>query len=229
MSGADFLTPSRAISLVLACRYVSSKIGSKVLIRNLSQKTQKYMLRMNIPYRAKQWLCIENLADDDWSRNPHTTQLLELTQISSSSDVELIIQRASNILGTLLNNSSLNSLISALSELCSNIYQHSQDRNGVALIQKYEKTTRKMVNIQVAVGDLGQGIKGSLEMRHGILASTAGEYIKLAMDGKSARDTGRGGLGLRRVEQILNENQGYLFLRSHDASVYSHYEARRLC
>ena len=85
-----------------------------------------------------------------------------------------------------------------------------------------------MVNIQVAVGDLGQGIKGSLEMRHGILASTAGEYIKLAMDGKSARDTGRGGLGLRRVEQILNENQGYLFLRSHDASVYSHYEARRL-
>lgn len=228
MSGANFLVPSRAINLVLACRYISSVTGTKILIRNLPQEMQKYMLRMDIPFRAQEWLEIENLGNDDWARNPHSSQLLELKKISSPTDVELIIERASIILGNWLNESSLNSLISTLSELCSNVYQHSEDLSGIALIQKYEKTSLNIVNIQVAVGDLGQGIRGSLEMRHGILANTTIEYLKLAMDGKSARNTGRGGLGLRRVEQILNENLGYLFLRSHNASVYSHHKAGRL-
>ena len=227
MSGTQFLVPSRAVGLVLACRYISLKRGARVLIRNVSQKIQKYMLRMDIPSHAQDWLKIDNLGNDKWSRNPNTPRLLEVTGIASSSDVERAVERAAIIFGKWLDVTSLNSFLSALSELCSNIYQHSQDLNGIVTIQKYEKTSQNTVNIQIAVGDLGQGIKGSLEARYGILASTAEEYIRLAMEGKSARETGRGGLGLRRVEQILGENQGYLFLRSHDASVYSHYQTGR--
>jgi anti-sigma regulatory factor (Ser/Thr protein kinase) len=227
MRGTQFLVPSRAVSLVLACRYISLKTGIRVLIKNVSQKIQKYMLRMDIPSRAQDWLEIDNLGDDKWSRNPHTPQLLELTRIASSSDVERIVERAGIIFSKWLGATSLNSFLSALSELCSNVYQHSQDSNGVVTIQKYERLSQNIVNIQVAIGDLGQGIRGSLETRYGILSNTATEYIKLAMEGKSARETGRGGLGLRRVEQILSENQGYLFLRSHDASVYSHHKVGR--
>ncbi len=228
MRGTDFLIPSRAVGLVLVCRYIWLKAGTRVLIKNVSQKIQKYMLRMDIPSHAQDWLKIDNLGNDKWSRNPYTPQLLELTGIASSSDVERVVERAGIIFGQWLEAGSLNSFLSALSELCSNVYQHSQDSNGVVTIQKYEKTSQNTVNIQVAVGDLGQGIRGSLETRYGILASTAAEYIKLAMEGKSARETGRGGLGLRRVEQILSENQGYLFLRSHDASAYSHYKTGRI-
>lgn len=227
MSGTDFLVPSRAVGLVLFCRCVWLSTGKKVLIKNVSQKIQKYMLRMDIPSRSQNWLKIDNLGGDRWSRNPNTPQLLELTRIASSADVEHIIERASIIFGRWLEAGSLNGFLSALSELCSNVYQHSQDSNGVVTIQKYVKTSQNTVNIQIAVGDLGQGIRGSLEARYGVLASTAAEYIKLAMEGKSARATGRGGLGLRRVEQILEENQGYLSLRSHDAAVYSHYKTGR--
>jgi anti-sigma regulatory factor (Ser/Thr protein kinase) len=228
MRGTDFLTPSRAVGLVLACRHAWLKTGTKVLIKNVSQRIQKYMLRMDIPSHAKDWLQIDNLGVDKWSRSPNTPQLLELTGIASSSDVERVVERAAIIFGKWLEPESLNSFLSALSELCSNVYQHSQDVDGIVTIQKYEKTSQRTVNIQIAVGDLGQGIKGSLEARYGSLASRAVEYIKLAMAGKSARESGRGGLGLRRVEQILDENKGYLYLRSHDAFVYSHHQAGRI-
>jgi len=150
-----------------------------------------------------------------------------MTRISTNSDVEKTIERAENIFSHWLNKSALNSLLSSLSELCSNVYQHSTDKNGIVLIQKYGKQTLNVVNVQVAVGDLGCGIKGSLESRYGLIAGSAIEYLKLAMEGQSARDTGRGGLGLRRVEQIIQENNGSLYLRSHNATLLSHYKTGR--
>lgn len=225
---AIFVTPSRAVGLVLTCRYLQSLTARKVLLKNVPRDVQKYLLRMDIPVGAQDWLSIENLGTDEWARNPKTNNLLEMTRISTPSDVEHAIERAENIFSQWLNKSALNSLLSSLSELCSNVYQHSVDANGIVLIQKYEKQTLNIVNVQVAVGDLGCGIRGSLESRYGSIASSAVEYLKLAMEGKSARDTGRGGLGLRRVEQILQENKGSLYLRSHDATLLSHFAIGRV-
>lgn len=228
MERAGFITPSRAVGLILVCRYLCAITKTKVLFKNVSRDVQKYFQRMDILIGAQDWLVIENLGEDEWARNPHTRKLLEMTRIGSTSDVEYILERAENIFGHWLNKSDLNSLLSSLSELCSNVYQHSTDMNGIVLIQKYEKQSLNLVNIQVAVGDLGRGIRGSLEARYGAIASSAFEYIQLAMEGKSARDTGRGGLGLRRVEQILQDNKGSLYLRSHDATMLSHYSAGRV-
>lgn len=224
---AEFITPSRAIALVLACRHIYSTTKQKVLLRNVSRTVQKYFLRMDMPIRAQKWLEIEDLGIDEWGRKPNTSQLLEMTKIGSTADVEYAIDRAGNIFSQWLNKSDLNNLLSSLSELCSNVYQHSTDDDGIVLIQKYEKQTLHLVNIQVAVGDLGCGIRGSLETRYGKLASSAIDYLKLAMEGKSSRNTGRGGLGLRRVEQILQTNLGSLHLRTHDASILSHYKTGR--
>ena len=228
MERTGFITPSRDVGLVLACRYVCSIAKKKVLLRNIPRDVQKYLLRMDIPVGAREWIEIENLGTDEWARNPQTTQLLEMTRIGSTSDVEHAIERTGNIFSPWLNKDSLNSLLSSLSELCSNIYQHSTDPNGIVLIQKYEKQSLNVVNVQVAVGDLGCGIQGSLELRYGPIADNAVEYLKLAMEGKSARNTGRGGLGLRRVEQILQENRGSIYLRSHDAAILSHYKTGRV-
>lgn len=227
MERIEFITPSRTVGLVLACRYINSITHKKVLLRNISREIQKYMLRMDLPVGAQEWLEIDNLGDDEWGRNPRTSQLLEMTKISSTSDVEHVIERSEKIFGHWLNKSALNSLLSSLSELCSNVYQHSIDSNGIILIQKYGKQSLNVVNIQVAVGDLGCGIRGSLELRHGPIANSAVDYLKLAMEGKSARNTGRGGLGLRRVEQILQENYGSLYLRSHNAFMLSQHKSGR--
>lgn len=224
---AGFITPSRAVALVLACRYINSITHTKVFLRNISRDVQKYLLRMDLPVGAHEWLEIDNLGDDEWGRNPHTSQLLEMTKIGSTQDVEHVIERSENIFGHWLDKSALNSLLNSLSELCSNVYQHSADADGVVLIQKYEKQSLNVVNVQVAVGDLGRGIRGSLELRHGQIANSAVDYLKLAMEGKSARNTGRGGLGLRRVEQILQENSGSLYLRSHNAFILSHHKTGR--
>ncbi|MBE7435576.1 MAG: hypothetical protein QY332_15955 [Anaerolineales bacterium] len=228
MERAGFITPSRALGLILVCRHIYGITKKKVLLRNVSREVQKYLQRMDIPVGAQDWLEIENLGADEWARNSHTSQLLEMTRISTNSDVEKTIERAENIFSHWLNKSALNSLLGSLSELCSNVYQHSADKNGIVLIQKYEKQALNVVNVQVAVGDLGCGIRGSLESRYGLIAGSAIDYLKLAMEGQSARDTGRGGLGLRRVEQILQDNNGSLYLRSHDATVLSHFKAGRV-
>jgi len=151
---AGFITPSRAVVLVLACRYINSITHTKVFLRNISRDVQKYLLRMDLPVGAHEWLEIDNLGDDEWGRNPHTSQLLEMTKIGSTQDVEHVIARSENIFGHWLDKSALNSLLNSLSELCSNVYQHSADADGVVLIQKYEKQSLNVVNVQVAVGDL---------------------------------------------------------------------------
>ncbi|MCC6190550.1 MAG: sensor histidine kinase [Anaerolineales bacterium] len=113
------------------------------------------------------------------------------------------------------------SLLTALSELCTNLYEHSQDPSGCVLIQKNDWPSQGQVVVRMAVGDLGQGIRGSLSARHGPFGSEPIDYIRAAMDGRTARASGRGGLGLRRVEQIAQSKQGYLWLRSETAAMLS--------
>lgn len=80
---------------------------------------------------------------------------------------------------------------------------------------------RGRVDVCLAVGDLGCGIRGSLAARHGEFGEDPLDYLQAAMGGKTARSTGRGGLGLRRVEQIAGSEGGYLWLRSETAAILS--------
>jgi hypothetical protein len=77
-------------------------------------------------------------------------------------------------------------------------------------------------NWRIAVGDLGQGIRGSLTAKHGEFGQEPLDYLRAAMGGRSARLSGRGGMGLRRVEQIVEAEGGYLWLRSETAAILSH-------
>ena len=100
-------------------------------------------------------------------------------------------------------------------------YQHSGDHHGCALIQKYEVPSRGQAVVSLAVGDLGRGIRGSLVARHGEIGREPLDYLQEAMRGRTARDTGRGGLGLRRVEQITASEKGDLWLRSETSAILS--------
>jgi hypothetical protein len=221
MSAVRFVKPYGVIALVIAARGLSMLSGQQVHLSNTSDKVYLYLHRMNLFQIGSDWLQAADTLGQEWSRNPQTANLLELTVITGPSDVELVISRAERIFSRWLLVPNLRNLLNVLSELCANIYQHSGDRYGCVLIQKYESFKRDQVIVNLAVGDLGCGIRGSLVARHGEIGREPLDYLREAMGGRTSRHTDRGGLGLRRVEQIAASEGGHLWLRSETAAIFS--------
>lgn len=102
--------------------------------------------------------------------------------------------------------------ITALSELCTNIYDHSSpsgDVRGFIAMQAYQNT------VKFAVMDLGIGIPKSLRSRYGL---DDFELIQKAFEpGVSSRKDR--GLGLSRVCEIVVQQHGILNVRSGRAKV----------
>lgn len=218
MSGVTFVKPYGVIALLSAARHLAGLSGHPVRVENLAGDVHAYLDRVDLFDVGNNWLQPADSLDEEWSRNPQTANLLELTLIAGPEDVTTIAARAHRIFSYWLGTKELNSLLNVLSEVCANVYQHSGDQ-GYALIQRYEADMRGQVIVQVAVGDSGCGIRGSLASRHDNIGEAPLDYLKAAMQGLSARSTGRGGLGLRRVEQIVASNKGYLWLRSETAAL----------
>jgi hypothetical protein len=157
----------------------------------------------------------------EWSRDPATMNLLELSPIGSAEDVARVMERTERIFSRWLLLANLRSLLNVLSELCANIYQHSADPVGYVLIQKYNSVKRARVTVRLAVGDAGRGIRSSLAARHNDIGQEPLDYLWAALQGRTARENGRGGLGLRLVEQIVGSEGGQLWLRSDTAALLS--------
>jgi hypothetical protein len=218
----SFVRPYGAIALVIAARLLSERSGRPVQLENLDNEVHLYLQRMNLFEVGRSWLQPTHPLEDEWTRDPQTPNLLELTTIAGPNDVTSIVSAAERVFSHWLMVPNLGSLLSALSELCANVYQHSGDSYGCVLIQKYESHTRGQVLVCLAVEDLGCGIRGSLTERYGDeIGQEPLDYLYAALQGRTARNTGRGGLGLRRVEQIASLEGGHLWLRSETAAILS--------
>lgn len=111
--------------------------------------------------------------------------------------------------------------ITALSELCTNIYDHSAPGGevcGFLAMQAYRDA------VKFAVMDLGIGIPKSLRTRYAL--EDAHLILKALEPGVSVRH-GRG-LGLARVCQIVERQRGILNIRSGRAKVLVLGRSRRL-
>lgn len=87
------------------------------------------------------------------------------------------------------------------------------------MIQRYRVVSSNEVDVVLAVGDMGQGIRGSLAAKHPELGDDPLGNIQAAMGGSTSRHTGRGGLGLRTVEETMAKDGGYVWLRSETAAI----------
>ena len=221
MSAVTFVKPYGVIALLSAARHLAGLSGHPVRVENLAGNVHAYLDRVDLFDVGNSWLQPVDALDEHWLRNPLTVNLLELTLIGGPDDVTAIAAQAQRIFSHWLDTKELNSLLNVLSEVCANVYQHSGDQ-GYALIQRYEATMRRQVIVHVAVGDSGCGIRGSLASRHDNIGEAPLDYLRAAMQGLSSRNTGRGGLGLRRVEQIVASSRGYLWLRSETAALMTH-------
>lgn len=220
MSNTSFVRTYGVLALVITSRKLAKLSGQPVLLKNLTNDVNEYLHSINFFKIGSDWVRCSNTVDQVDETNNQIPDRLELTTIAGSKSVELIAECAETIFSHWLRVSDLHKLVNVLSELCSNVYQHSNDPQGCILIQKVQSQTRGRVEVRLAVGDMGQGIRGSLVARYGEVGQDTLDYLREAMKGRSARK-GRGGLGLRRVQQIVEEVGGYLWLRSETAAILS--------
>ncbi len=221
MSAVNFVRPYGAMALISASRRLAKQSGKPVRLKNLADKVHSYLHFMKLFEIGSDWMQPVDPLKRVWETASATPDQLQLTVVTGAESVEAIVARAQRICAHWLLTPDLGNLLSVLSELCANIYQHSGDPQGCMLIQKYQSRTRGRVEVRLAVGDLGQGVRGSLSARHGKIGQEPLDYLCEAMRGRSARATGRGGMGLRLVEQIIGAEGGYLWLRSETAAIFS--------
>ncbi|HET9927387.1 MAG TPA: ATP-binding protein, partial [Rubrobacter sp.] len=85
---------------------------------------------------------------------------------------------------------------------------------------KYHYEQRQRESVCLSVGDMGRGVRTNLIEAHGPFGGEGPlEYIRAAMNGRSSRRGGRGGLGLLNVRGILAAHGGYVCMRSETAAV----------
>lgn len=220
MGRVGFVKPYGVVALLLTARRLAVISGRRVELANMGRQVHSYLERMDLFDVGGDWLAPARGLGGGWDRNPQTPNLLELTVIEGPQDVVTTISRAERVFSRWLDVPDLNGLLRVMSELCANVHQHSGDFAGCVMIQKYE-TARGRTVVSVAVGDLGCGVRASLAARHGEVGREPLDYLREAMGGLTSRANGRGGLGLRVVEEAAKALGGRLWLRSETAAIVS--------
>ena len=222
-----FIDPFGMIGLLEVGRYLKSCSVLPQLSLPRREEVTKYMDRMDFfkaCYGIYQFMHPFSWPQERFLRSHRSDVLLEVTPIKGSDDIHAIVEevekRAESILRINLNYDSraIDLFVVALSEICQNIPEHSQDM-GFVSIQKYYFGRRLGKNVvKIAVMDLGIGIRKSLTEKY---ASSFGERwndfqaIRLALFERASRfsDPGRGH-GLSEVRKLVQKWNGKISIRS---------------
>jgi anti-sigma regulatory factor (Ser/Thr protein kinase) len=185
-----------------------------------------YLDRMDFFPFAKRYFSFENFDSDPsgkYHRSAESDVLLEITPIQKSDDIHFIVgkvrDRAQAILATHLHydDRAINGFIVALSEVCQNIIEHSENKGFVG-IQKYRFQNMNKNVVKIAVMDVGVGFRKSLSHRFK-LRSDLEAIDKALLHGASRyEDEGRGH-GLAAVRRFVNQWNGKLSIRSGTAKL----------
>jgi anti-sigma regulatory factor (Ser/Thr protein kinase) len=219
MANVTFVEPCGLVALLTAIRQCANRSSKHVLMKSLNAQIHPYLDRMNFFVASERWLKPLSVLDEEWNRNDHTVNLLEVTEVTCYDDMVCVVERAESIFASCLSKDELSSLARVISELCQNIYQHSGDPHGCVTIQKYQPQPNN-VFVCLAVGDSGRGVRANLSRRYPALGNDPVDFVRAAMDGShTSRSHGRGGLGLRTVRNIATAHRGYVTVRSETAAV----------
>jgi anti-sigma regulatory factor (Ser/Thr protein kinase) len=152
------------------------------------------------------------------NRTRESDVLLEITPIEKSNDIHFIVgkvrDRAQAILAAHLgyDERAINGFIVALSEVCQNIIEHSENKGFVG-IQKYRYPSLGKNIVKIAVMDAGVGFRKSLSSRFKLRGDLDAIDKALLHAASRYEDEGRGH-GLAAVRKFVNEWQGKLSIRS---------------
>jgi anti-sigma regulatory factor (Ser/Thr protein kinase) len=216
-----FIDPSGMVGILEAGRLFNAKGMEKTLLLPKSEDVLRYLERMDFFRYAERFFYIVSGKPDlpeKFLRSSHSDVLLEITPIEKSDDIHLIVRkvkkRAYSILEKHLHydERAINGFIVALSEVCQNIVEHSEN-SGFVGIQKYHFQKRDKNVVKIAVMDLGVGFKESLSERVSMLSDLDAIEKALIHGISRYRDEGRGH-GLAAVRRFVKQWDGKISIRS---------------
>ena len=216
----EFIDPFGLLLAAEYLRYLKFALKRTALYLPMDARVYHYLQRSRFLEFANSMadLMPERRASQVYTRQQEEEWLLSMTPLKGEEEVPGLVaqlyQRLLNLIehSEAITGSEAAQLSSLLAELCQNVTQHSQDL-GLVAAQVYRAGQGRF--IQLAVADLGIGLRGSLAHRYPVDDWDDRELIKQAISQgvSSVIDTGRG-LGLALVYRKTAELGGRMLLRS---------------
>ena len=226
LGNLNFIAPYGLVLLGLMGRYGRTICGQVVYHMPRAYNLRTYLGRVRFAGGLEGLVDFAgpDLVVDQEREKPESEALLEMTRIEEQVDVENVLghigQRVEVILTEELGYSvkAINQFKNVIAELCHNILDHSLNW-GYLTAQRYLNPRNKKKYVVIGVGDLGIGIKKSLSQRFDVDQWTHGKAIINSLRKHFSRDEARG-LGLYVVNQICNQYNGNLHIRSGDTRIH---------
>jgi anti-sigma regulatory factor (Ser/Thr protein kinase) len=221
LRAVSFIDPYGMLGLLEIGELCMLEDVKKTVILPKSDEVLAYLDRMNFFSHANRYFLLEPSAsngNEKYQRSADSDVLLEITPIEKSNDIHFIVgkvrDRAQAILATHLryDERAINGFIVALSEICQNIIEHSENKGFVG-IQKYRFPSLNKNIVKIAVMDVGVGFRKSLSHRFKLQNDLEAIDKALLQGASRYEDEGRGH-GLAGVRKFVNQWNGKLSIRS---------------
>jgi anti-sigma regulatory factor (Ser/Thr protein kinase) len=226
LSRVSFIDPYGMLALLEIGELCQLEDVRKTIILPRSADVLSYLDRMDFFAHARRSFSLEESsgqAAGKHQRSADSDVLLEITPIEKSNDIHFIVgkvrDRAQAILATHLHydERAINGFIVALSEVCQNIIEHSENKGFVG-IQKYRYPSLNKNIVKIAVMDAGIGFRKSLSSRFKLKSDLEASDKALLHGASRYEDEGRGH-GLAAVRRFVNQWNGKLSIRSGTAKL----------
>jgi signal transduction histidine kinase len=225
-----FIDPYGLLGLWIMIRYLERRFRTVGVILPTDRDLCSYLRRMNFLSVVSEMARIEG----DECRYPGVGRpsdvLLEMSLVEKQADVVKVTENILTRIGTILKKElqyeerDVTAFSTVVSEVCTNVFDHSEDKGMVAAQRYTQKDGTKFAII--AVADLGIGMRASLEKRYRQAQGWSHlQAIVNALQKTYSRHPDRG-LGLFIVSKIVGEYRGSLHIGSGDARLYLRHRAR---
>jgi anti-sigma regulatory factor (Ser/Thr protein kinase) len=217
----SFIDPYGMVGLLEIGELCMLEDIKKTILLPRSAEVQRYLERMDFFTSARRYFSLDPMhvpSPAAAGKAAESDVLLEITPIERSNDIHYIVgrveERAQSILEKHLryDDRAINGFIVALSEICQNIVEHSENKGFVG-IQKYRFPSLGKNIVKIAVMDAGIGFRKSLSSRFR-LKSDLEAIEKALLHGASRHEDEGRGHGLAAVRRFAEQWQGRLSIRS---------------
>lgn len=224
LSNVSFVDPYAMVGLLLISRLIMKQKGSMLKVSGISPAVYAYLDRMNFFKFNLFKLVASESKVKPLKRSGASKNLIEITEIPNkenesiraiSNVVALFRERTAHVFKSKTDNMLVDSLITVISEICQNIFEHSGD-SGFFAAQSYSRQGKSVVHL--AVCDGGIGIEGSFA-EHGKESMGRGSALLLKTLTTPISSKRPFGYGLCRVNSLVEQLRGNLYLRSNASSV----------
>ena len=223
-----FVDPQGVVGLLSAGALLKRRLGRTPYLRLPRQASVLgYLARIRFFERARPFFSMETRRPRELAASSDV--LLEITPVTTNSDVHTVVDRVQTRAGTILTRTLGYPLVTVvqfsvmLSEVCQNIIEHAEAPGWVAAQAYYWAKRLERWVLVIAVSDLGRGFRESLSGEH------ADRYGRRWADGTALEaaflhgltrftDSGRG-QGIQQIRKQVRRWDGLISIRSGTARI----------